>query len=195
MAAEVRDVAADGGLAARTSRRSPRDVRAGLLRRPHLTVLLTSRSGRGAADLVLLDRTLGVLRAAGFDRRTAVLVNHALGNYVAGVALWEAVGLGGTTGEARAERRREAAEAVARAPGRRVPERVVGRRRARRGERGRPVRVRPRSGSSTGWLRQAPSPRPRRAARDRLRGLAAGATGIGQSQARRHAAPGLQREA
>ncbi len=92
------------------------DVRDGLLRRPHLTVLLTSRSGRGAADLVLLDRTLGVLRAAGFDRRTAVLVNHALGNYVAGVALWEAVGLGGTTGEARAERRREAAEAVARLP-------------------------------------------------------------------------------
>ena len=49
------------------------DVRAGLLRRPHLTVLLTSGSGRGVADLVMLDRTLGVLRAAGFDRRTSVL--------------------------------------------------------------------------------------------------------------------------
>ncbi len=78
-----------------------RDIRRGLLRRPQLTVLLTSRSGRGGAELPMLDRTLGVLRSAGFGRRGAVMANHALGNYVAGAALWEAVGLAGASGEAR----------------------------------------------------------------------------------------------
>ena len=89
-----------------------RDVRASLLKRPHLTVLLTSRSGRGGAELPLLDRTLGVLRAAGFGRRGAVMANHALGNYVAGAALWEAVGLAGATGPERASLRQAAADAV-----------------------------------------------------------------------------------
>jgi TetR/AcrR family tetracycline transcriptional repressor len=89
-----------------------RDVRRGLIRRPHLTVMLTSRSGGGGAELPLLDRTIGVLRTAGFGAREAVLANHALGNYVAGAALWEAVGLAGATGEERAMRRRAAAEAI-----------------------------------------------------------------------------------
>jgi AcrR family transcriptional regulator len=98
-----------------------RDVRAGLVRRPHLTVLLTSRAGRGAAELPMLERTFTVLRAAGFAPRQAVLANHALGNYVAGVALWEAVGLSGATGEERAQRRRAAAEATAALPPDRFP--------------------------------------------------------------------------
>jgi TetR/AcrR family transcriptional regulator, tetracycline repressor protein len=98
-----------------------RDVRAGLLRRPHLTVLLTSRAGRGGAELPLLDRTLGVLRAAGFGPREAVLANHALGNYVAGAALWEAIGLAGTSGQERAIRRRAAADVIARLPPDRFP--------------------------------------------------------------------------
>ena len=42
----------------------------------------------------------------------AAFANHALGNYVAGAALWEAVGLGGATGESRAQRARAAGEAV-----------------------------------------------------------------------------------
>ena len=85
-----------------------REVRAGLLRRPHLTVLLTSRSGRGAAELPLLEHTIGILRAAGLPARDAVLANHAFGNLIAGAALWEAVGLAGTTGPERAERREDA---------------------------------------------------------------------------------------
>jgi AcrR family transcriptional regulator len=93
-----------------------RDVRASLLRRPHLTVLMTSRSGRGGAELPMLDRTLGVLRGAGFGRRGAVLANHALGNYVAGAALWEAIGLAGATGEDRAARRQAAADVAAATP-------------------------------------------------------------------------------
>jgi AcrR family transcriptional regulator len=98
-----------------------RDVRAGLLRRPHLTVLLTSRAGRGGGDLPLLDRTIGVFRAAGLTPVEAALANHALGNYVAGVALWEAVGLAGSTGDERAARRRAAAAAVASLPPGRFP--------------------------------------------------------------------------
>jgi len=98
-----------------------RDVRAGLLRRPHLTVLMTSRAGRGGGELPLQDRTLGVLRAAGFGRRGAVMANHALGNYVAGAALWEAVGLAGTTGEAREARRQAAADAIAALPTEQFP--------------------------------------------------------------------------
>jgi AcrR family transcriptional regulator len=93
-----------------------RDVRAGLLRRPHLTVLLTSRTGRGQGELPALERTLGVLRQAGFGPREAVLANHALGNYVAGAALFEAIGLAGTTGEEREARRRAVAEAVRNLP-------------------------------------------------------------------------------
>ncbi|OGO54415.1 MAG: hypothetical protein A2V85_04895 [Chloroflexi bacterium RBG_16_72_14] len=98
-----------------------RDVRASLLKRPHLTLLLTSRSGRGGAELPLLDRTLGVLRATGFGRRGAVMANHALGNYVAGAALWEAVGLAGTTGAERVARRQAAADAVAALPPEQFP--------------------------------------------------------------------------
>jgi AcrR family transcriptional regulator len=93
-----------------------REVRAGLLRRPHLTVLLTSRAGRGRAELPELDRTLGVLRSAGFGRRGAVMANHALGNYVAGAALWEAIGLAGTSGEQREAERQRVVEMVEQVP-------------------------------------------------------------------------------
>jgi len=98
-----------------------RGVRAGLVRRPHLTVLLTSRAGRGGAELPMLERTFGVLHAAGFSSRDAVLVNHALGNYVAGAALWEAVGLAGSSGEDRAARRRAVAATIADLPPERFP--------------------------------------------------------------------------
>ena len=87
-----------------------------LVRRPQLTVLLTSRSGRGAGELPLLDHALGILREAGLSPRQAVLANHALGNLVAGAALWTAMGLGASTGADRANRRagaRRAAETAA----------------------------------------------------------------------------------
>jgi len=93
-----------------------RDMRAALLRRPNLTVLLTSRAGAAGGGLPTLDRALGILRRAGLSPADAAFANHALGNYVAGAALWEAVGLGGATGEARAQRAREAADAVAQVP-------------------------------------------------------------------------------
>ncbi len=93
-----------------------RDVRAGLLRRPHLTVLLTSRGDRRPGGLAALDRALGIFRSAGLDEREAVLANHALGNYVAGAALWEAIGLGGTTGEERRARREAGIAAIASLP-------------------------------------------------------------------------------
>ncbi|HMO10943.1 MAG TPA: TetR/AcrR family transcriptional regulator [Actinotalea sp.] len=89
---------------------------AALVRRPQLTVLLTARSGRGAGELPLLDHVLGVLRAAGLTARQAVLVNQALGNLVAGAALWAAVGLGGTSGTERGERLAEARRVAEAAP-------------------------------------------------------------------------------
>jgi AcrR family transcriptional regulator len=98
-----------------------RDVRAGLLHRPHLTVLLTSRSGRGGAEVSMLERTLGILRSAGFSPEEAVLVNHALGNYVAGAALWEAVGMAGTAGPERRSRLEAAADTMAALPPERFP--------------------------------------------------------------------------
>ncbi len=72
-----------------------RDVRAALLRRRDLTLLLTARLGRGTAALDRLDRALGVFLGAGFSSQDAVLANHALGAYVAGSCTWEAVGLDG----------------------------------------------------------------------------------------------------
>ena len=98
-----------------------RDVRAGLLRRPHLTVLLTSRAGRGGAEVSMLERTLGILRDAGFSPEEAVRANHALGNYVAGAALWEAVGMAGTTGAERTARLEATADALAALPPDRFP--------------------------------------------------------------------------
>jgi AcrR family transcriptional regulator len=89
-----------------------RDVRSGLLKRPHLTVLLTSRGDRRSGGLKDLDRALGIFRSAGFAERDAVFANHVLGNYVAGAALWEAVGLGGSTGADRQARRAAGAAAV-----------------------------------------------------------------------------------
>lgn len=89
-----------------------RTMRAALVRRPQLTVLLTSRSGRGAGELPLVDHVLGILRSAGLSPRQAVLANHALGNLVAGAALWEAAGLGGAVGDDRARRRAVAQQAV-----------------------------------------------------------------------------------
>jgi AcrR family transcriptional regulator len=120
MAAEVPDRPATGDWRSDLAALA-RDVRAGLLRRPHLTVLLTSRSGRGTAEVSLLDRTIGILRRAGLSPRDAILANHALGNYIAGAALWEAVGLAGTSGEERARRREAAVEAVSGLPGDRYP--------------------------------------------------------------------------
>jgi hypothetical protein len=96
-------------------------MRAVLLRRPNLTVLMTSRAGAAGGGLPTLDRALGILRAAGLPPADAAYANHALGNYVAGAALWEAVGLGGATGEARAQRARAAADAVAHVPADRYP--------------------------------------------------------------------------
>ena len=90
-------------------------VRAALLRRPQLTVLLTARAGAGAS-LATLERALAIFRAGGFSTRDAAFANHALGNYVAGAALWEAVGLAGTTGETRRARADAAAQAVAALP-------------------------------------------------------------------------------
>ena len=73
---------------------------------------MTSRAGAAGGGLPTLDRALGILRLAGLSPADAAFANHALGNYVAGAALWEAVGLGGATGEARAQRARAAGEAV-----------------------------------------------------------------------------------
>ena len=89
-----------------------RDVRSTLLRRPHLTVLLTSRADRGVGGLAALDRALAIFRAAGLTQHEAVEANHALGNLVAGAALWDAIGLGGTSEETRRSRREAAAAAV-----------------------------------------------------------------------------------
>jgi len=92
------------------------DMRTGLLKRPQLTVLLTSRSGHGGAELPMLDRALGVFRDAGFGRRGAVRANHALGNYVAGAALWEAIGLAGSRGAEREAQRRAVADMASALP-------------------------------------------------------------------------------
>jgi AcrR family transcriptional regulator len=81
-----------------------RDVRAALLRRPQLTVLLTSRTGLGSGGLQTLEKALAIFRSAGMSPRDAAFANHALGNYVAGAALWEAAGLAGATGEVRRAR-------------------------------------------------------------------------------------------
>ena len=62
-----------------------------------------------------------MLRGAGFTPTEAALANHALGNYVAGAALWEAVGLAGATGEERASRRRAMGEALAALPADQFP--------------------------------------------------------------------------
>jgi AcrR family transcriptional regulator len=92
------------------------DTRAALMRRPNLTVLLTSRAASAGSGMVALDHALGILRDAGFPPRDAVLANHALGNYVAGAALWEAVGLAGASGEDRRRRADDAARALGALP-------------------------------------------------------------------------------
>jgi TetR/AcrR family tetracycline transcriptional repressor len=89
-----------------------RDVRAALLRRRDLTLLLTARLGQGAGGLAALDRALGIFLRAGFSPRDAVRSNHALGAYVSGSCTWEAVGLGGEVDPA--ERAKRAAAATAR---------------------------------------------------------------------------------
>jgi len=94
-----------------------REVRAALLRRRDLTLLLTARLGRGAAALGQLDRALGIFLRGGFSPRDAVLANHALGTYVSGSCTWEAAGLNGLVDPAaRAERAREAAAYLAGLP-------------------------------------------------------------------------------
>ncbi|MCU0505809.1 MAG: TetR/AcrR family transcriptional regulator C-terminal domain-containing protein [Chloroflexi bacterium] len=82
-----------------------RAARVGLLRHRGATVLVTTRLGLGRGGLAAVERTLGVLRAAGFDDATAVAANRALGNLVAGAVLYEAAGLGGAQGDDRARRR------------------------------------------------------------------------------------------
>jgi AcrR family transcriptional regulator len=89
-----------------------RDVRAALLRRPQLTVLLTSRTGLGSGGLQTLERALAIFRSAGMSPHDAAFANHALGNYVAGAALWEAAGLAGATGEGRRARAEAASSAM-----------------------------------------------------------------------------------
>jgi TetR/AcrR family transcriptional regulator, tetracycline repressor protein len=88
-----------------------RGIRAALLRRRDLTLLLTARLGQGPAALVTLEHALGIFRSAGFPVRDAVRANHALGMYVAGACTWEAVGLGGSADPA--ERATRAADAAA----------------------------------------------------------------------------------
>ncbi|MCC6496987.1 MAG: TetR/AcrR family transcriptional regulator C-terminal domain-containing protein [Propionibacteriaceae bacterium] len=61
-----------------------------LVLRPQLTMLLTTRARATASSLRALNTTLGILRSAGMSAREAVRTNHALGNLVAGAALWEA---------------------------------------------------------------------------------------------------------
>jgi AcrR family transcriptional regulator len=73
-----------------------RDVRAALLVRRDLTLLLTARLGQGRGGLAALERALGIFREAGFPPRDAAWANHVLGAYVAGSCTWEAVGLGGS---------------------------------------------------------------------------------------------------
>jgi AcrR family transcriptional regulator len=92
------------------------EMRAVLVRRPNLTVLLTSRAASPSAGLANLDVALGILRDAGLSPADAALANHALGNYVAGAALWQAVGLGGAGGEERRRRAAAAAAAIAAVP-------------------------------------------------------------------------------
>jgi AcrR family transcriptional regulator len=92
------------------------EMRAVLVRRPNLTVLLTSRAASPSAGLANLDFVLGILRDAGLSPADAALANHALGNYVAGAALWQAVGLGGAGGEERRRRAAAAAAAIATVP-------------------------------------------------------------------------------
>ena len=92
-----------------------RDVRTTLLRRPQLTVLLTARVGSGGG-LGTLERAMAIFRDGGFEPREAAFANHALGNYVAGAALWEAVGLAGATGAARRANADEAERALAALP-------------------------------------------------------------------------------
>jgi AcrR family transcriptional regulator len=92
-----------------------RDVRSALLRRPQLTVLLTSRAGAGGG-LATLERAMAIFRSAGLAPKEAAFANHALGNYIAGAALWEAVGLAGTTGEERKARADAAALVFASVP-------------------------------------------------------------------------------
>ena len=89
------------------------DTRAILLRRPNLTVLLTSRASSPAAGLASLDHALAILRDAGFSPHEAAFANHALGNYTAGAALWEAVGLEGAAGQSRRDRVADAGRALA----------------------------------------------------------------------------------
>jgi AcrR family transcriptional regulator len=91
-----------------------RDVRAALLRRRDLTLLLTARLGQGPAGAATLERALAIFRDGGFGVRDAVRANHALGMYVAGACTWEAVGLGGSADLAsRAERASAAGAALA----------------------------------------------------------------------------------
>ncbi len=90
-----------------------RDVHAALTARPSLTVLMTSRAA-SPGGLAALDRALGILRRAGLEPEQAARANHALGNLVAGAALWEAAGLGGTTGTDRSEAAAHAGSVVER---------------------------------------------------------------------------------
>lgn len=91
-----------------------RGVRAALLRRRDLTLLLTARLGQGPAALPALEHALEIFRSAGFPVRDAVRANHALGMYVAGACTWEAVGLGGSADPT--ERSARAAAALAAIP-------------------------------------------------------------------------------
>jgi len=76
-----------------------RATRAGLMRHRRAVHLVGSRPWVGAAGLTGLDATLGVFRGAGFDPRTTVYAQFALGNYVGGFCAWEAANLGSASGD------------------------------------------------------------------------------------------------
>jgi AcrR family transcriptional regulator len=98
-------------------------TRRGLLRHRRAVSLVQGRPWVGPAGLVALDVTLGVYRDAGFDDRSAVFAQFALGNYVSGFCAWEAANLGANSDDpvARAAALADYARLVASLPADRYP--------------------------------------------------------------------------
>ena len=131
-------------------------VRAALLKRRDLTLLLTARLGRGTPPCSASTERSASSCGAGFHAaRRRSRSNHALGMYVAGAAMWEAVGLDGEADPVGTRRsgRRLAARLGALPPGM-VPEPGGGRGRAVRRVERRAVRLR--TGGAHRGLRGAP---------------------------------------
>ena len=102
LTSDIARPAGERGLARRPG--TPRARHAGRIAaapEPHRPHDLSRRGGRRRpADA---GPGAGHPARAGLSPADAAFANHALGNYVAGAALWEAVGLGGATGGARAQ--------------------------------------------------------------------------------------------